>query len=64
MKLLGISLTLSNAVVVGWFPSLQETMAEEPHRSPAAEISVTSNGETENSHDDVFQRVRHMNLSR
>ncbi|KAL2098182.1 hypothetical protein ACEWY4_007389 [Coilia grayii] len=34
----------------------KETMAEEPHRSPAAEISVTSNGEAENSHDDVFQR--------
>ncbi|XP_063074458.1 arfaptin-1 isoform X1 [Engraulis encrasicolus] len=34
----------------------KEIMAEEPHRSPAAEISVTSNGETDNSHDDVFQR--------
>ena len=43
--------------LVGWFPSLQETMAEEPHRSSAAEIAVTSNGEADSSHDDVFQRV-------
>ncbi|XP_076150286.1 arfaptin-1 isoform X1 [Alosa pseudoharengus] len=35
---------------------LKETMAEEPHRSSAAEISVTSNGEADRSHDDVFQR--------
>ncbi|XP_062373546.1 arfaptin-1 isoform X2 [Sardina pilchardus] len=35
---------------------LKETMAEEPHRSTAAEISVTSNGEAESSRDDVFQR--------
>ncbi|XP_031415428.1 arfaptin-1 isoform X1 [Clupea harengus] len=35
---------------------LKETMAEEPHRSSAAEIAVTSNGEADSSHDDVFQR--------
>ncbi|XP_028833866.1 arfaptin-1 isoform X1 [Denticeps clupeoides] len=29
--------------------------AMEPHRSTAAEISVTSNGETDKSHEDVFQ---------
>ncbi|KAM6972050.1 arfaptin-1 isoform 3-T3 [Aplochiton taeniatus] len=31
-------------------------MAEEAHRSPAAEISVTSNGDPEDSNDDVFKR--------
>uniref|UniRef100_A0A4W5KQ36 AH domain-containing protein n=1 Tax=Hucho hucho TaxID=62062 RepID=A0A4W5KQ36_9TELE len=30
------------------------TMDEEVHRSPAAEISVTSNGDLEESHEDVF----------
>lgn len=30
-------------------------MDEEVHRSPAAEISVTSNGELEESHEDVFR---------
>nr|XP_029543194.1 arfaptin-1-like isoform X2 [Oncorhynchus nerka]XP_029543196.1 arfaptin-1-like isoform X2 [Oncorhynchus nerka] len=31
------------------------TMDEEVHRSPAAEISVTSNGDLEESHEDVFR---------
>ncbi|XP_030643961.1 arfaptin-1 [Chanos chanos] len=31
-------------------------MTEESHRSPAAEISVTSNGDTDQSHEEVFQR--------
>ncbi|XP_048855716.1 arfaptin-1 isoform X3 [Brienomyrus brachyistius] len=31
-------------------------MAEEPPRSTAAEIPVTSNGDAEDGHDDVFQR--------
>ncbi|XP_023991471.1 arfaptin-1 isoform X1 [Salvelinus sp. IW2-2015] len=31
------------------------TMDEEVHRSPAAEISVTSNGDQEESHEDVFR---------
>ncbi|XP_056315471.1 arfaptin-1 isoform X2 [Danio aesculapii] len=31
-------------------------MAEEAHRSPAAQISVTRNGEADKSHEDVFQR--------
>lgn len=30
-------------------------MDEEVHRSPAAEISVTSNGDLEESHEDVFR---------
>jgi len=34
-------------------------MAEEAHRSPAAQISVTRNGEADKSHEEVFQRVRH-----
>ncbi|KAM6972049.1 arfaptin-1 isoform 2-T2 [Aplochiton taeniatus] len=34
----------------------ENTMAEEAHRSPAAEISVTSNGDPEDSNDDVFKR--------
>ncbi len=39
--------------------SLQEsTMAEEFHRSSAAEISVTSNGDLDQSPETVFQRVR------
>lgn len=33
-------------------------MAEETHRSSAAEISVTSNGDLDQSPDSVFQRVR------
>ncbi|KAI4884211.1 hypothetical protein NFI96_032137 [Prochilodus magdalenae] len=31
-------------------------MAEEVHRSPAAELSVTSNGDTDTGHEEVFQR--------
>ncbi|XP_072526240.1 arfaptin-1 isoform X2 [Salminus brasiliensis] len=31
-------------------------MAEEAHRSPAAELSVTSNGEADTGHEEVFQR--------
>ncbi|XP_057184802.1 arfaptin-1 isoform X2 [Triplophysa rosa] len=31
-------------------------MAEEAHRSPAAQISVTRNGESDRSNEDVFQR--------
>lgn len=38
---------------------LKVAMAEEAHRSPAAQISVTRNGESDRSHEDVFQRVRH-----
>ncbi|KAK6325032.1 hypothetical protein J4Q44_G00043740 [Coregonus suidteri] len=33
----------------------ESTMDEEVHRSPAAEISVTSNGDLEESHEDVFR---------
>lgn len=33
-------------------------MAEESHRSTAAEIPVTSNGELEQSPESVFSRVR------
>lgn len=38
---------------------LKEAMADEAHRSPAAQISVTRNGESDRSHEDVFQRVRY-----
>lgn len=39
-------------------------MAEETHRSSAAEISVTSNGDLDQSPDSVFQRVSaHFGLS-
>ncbi|XP_017564856.1 arfaptin-1 isoform X2 [Pygocentrus nattereri] len=31
-------------------------MAEEAHRSPAAELSVTSNGDADTGHEEVFQR--------
>ncbi|XP_048855715.1 arfaptin-1 isoform X2 [Brienomyrus brachyistius] len=34
----------------------RRVMAEEPPRSTAAEIPVTSNGDAEDGHDDVFQR--------
>ncbi|XP_028258168.1 arfaptin-1 isoform X2 [Parambassis ranga] len=34
----------------------ESTMAEESHRSPAAEIPVTSNGDLDQSPDSVFQR--------
>ncbi|XP_041641416.1 arfaptin-1 isoform X2 [Cheilinus undulatus] len=34
----------------------ESTMAEEPHRSSAAEISVTSNGDLDQSPETVFQR--------
>ncbi|KAL6466776.1 hypothetical protein MHYP_G00245800 [Metynnis hypsauchen] len=34
----------------------QVAMAEEAHRSPAAELSVTSNGDTDTGHEEVFQR--------
>lgn len=41
------------------FTPLQEsTMAEESHRSTAAEIPVTSNGDLDQSPETVFQRVR------
>ncbi|XP_056628902.1 arfaptin-1 isoform X1 [Triplophysa dalaica] len=35
---------------------VKEAMADEAHRSPAAQISVTRNGESDRSHEDVFQR--------
>lgn len=39
-------------------------MAEETHRSSAAEISVTSNGDLDQSPETVFQRVRaHLEFS-
>ncbi|XP_050974774.1 arfaptin-1 isoform X2 [Labeo rohita] len=38
-------------------------MAEEAHRSPAAQISVTRNGEADKSHDEVFHRDVPHNIS-
>ncbi|ROL53142.1 Arfaptin-1 [Anabarilius grahami] len=38
-------------------------MAEEAHRSPAAQISVTRNGEADKSHEEVFQRDVPHNIS-
>ncbi|CAM4493936.1 hypothetical protein PO909_015137 [Leuciscus waleckii] len=38
-------------------------MAEEAHRSPAAQISVTRNGEADKSHEEVFQRDLPHNIS-
>ncbi|XP_073699057.1 arfaptin-1 isoform X2 [Garra rufa] len=38
-------------------------MAEEAHRSPAAQISVTRNGETDKSHEEVFHRDVPHNVS-
>lgn len=39
-------------------PSQEDAMAEESQRSSAAEIAVTSNGDLDQSPEDVFCRVR------
>uniref|UniRef100_A0A8B9LMV6 ARF interacting protein 1 n=1 Tax=Astyanax mexicanus TaxID=7994 RepID=A0A8B9LMV6_ASTMX len=38
-------------------------MAEEAHRSPAAELSVTSNGDADTGHEEVFQRDLSLGVS-
>ncbi|XP_067297753.1 arfaptin-1 isoform X2 [Pseudorasbora parva] len=42
---------------------LKVAMAEEARRSPAAQISVTRNGEADKSHEEVFQRDVPHNIS-
>lgn len=44
--------TAKRTAVIG----VQVAMAEDARRSPAAQISVTRNGEADKSHEDVFQR--------
>uniref|UniRef100_A0A3B1J2W6 ADP-ribosylation factor interacting protein 1 (arfaptin 1) n=1 Tax=Astyanax mexicanus TaxID=7994 RepID=A0A3B1J2W6_ASTMX len=42
---------------------IKVAMAEEAHRSPVAELSVTSNGDADTGHEEVFQRDLSLGVS-